>query len=481
MKQSVLTNKCLFISPETLQRGRPDLLKHLQRSRKTHAGGDDEIAPTAKKPKLILCNDTVSHGEEAVMGKFSDLAKRTTESELAIKNLQQENATLTFALQKIQQQDEIKTRQLLQLEEQIRVMDLQMTQAFQQLQAQLSQSNQPLPFNRETSLSAVSPSDLLRYLNMNPALQREFTLNPSLQRELSLNPGLQRELSLNFDLQRLATPNFGTFSPAPGAFGGTAAAAAENIVQQQAHDLAANATGGGGGPTIPRHPRMKGSDSLSTSIGDSAAVATVEAAMPMLRRRPNMKTGDSAPTAPIAMPTLPRHPRMKGSEDPSGANDGAVAPLDIAAALKERILTDNGTTRGTSPVPQSSLLGRPGGSPVPPSSMLGRAGSSHVSPASLLPNGFGGNSALAGHFLAGRVGHSVVANEITNSTRTSPLPGNNAPAPQQRGLLGSVRQGGNILDGSLSTIGGGEGNAVTVEESSGISSLMELARGPTPM
>ena len=140
VKQSVLTNKCLFISPETLQRGRPDLLKHLQRSRKTHAGGDDEIAPTAKKPKLILCNDTVSHGEEAVMGKFSDLAKRTTESELAIKNLQQENATLTFALQKIQQQDEIKTRQLLQLEEQIRVMDLQMTQAFQQLQAQVAQN-----------------------------------------------------------------------------------------------------------------------------------------------------------------------------------------------------------------------------------------------------------------------------------------------------------------------------------------------------
>ena len=146
----------------------------------------------AKKIKMGLNGRGGMLGGGTILEQVTDLARRASESEAVIKNLQQENSTLSFAIQKLQQQDEMKQRALVALEDHVRAMEVRMTQAFQQQQVQLQQGSQPLPFARESSLSAVNPSTLMRYLSMNPGL----------------NTGL------NSSLQRLATP-----PPVGGLFG----------------------------------------------------------------------------------------------------------------------------------------------------------------------------------------------------------------------------------------------------------------------
>ena len=441
------------------QRGRPDLLKYLQRSRKTHASADDD-AGSVKKPKVVTSG--VQEQEKSVLEQLADLVRKTTESELLIKSLQQENANLTFAVQKLQQQDEIKQRAIVSLEETVRVMELHMTQAFQQLQAQVTQANQPLPFNRESSLSAVNPSALMRYLSMNPGLSR------------------------------LATPPFGQLS-GPGAF--TAAAAAESLVQQ-ANENAAAAAAGIGGPTLARHPRMKAADNMGGSTND-----TIE---PTLRRHPNMKNSESAAVNAGAMgaaPTLPRHPRMKTSDDSSGSAGGTVSLTrqgfrENSFGERQGLNDNESSHRGASSPLPPSMLSRVGGgnSPVPPS--LGRATASPVPPTvgrapgspippsmSLLQNGgigggFGLQAAL-GQFpgvslRGGALGLSnVLGPGAAREPSTSPMPGSggNSSSLQHQGGGG----GDNILERDISSIG----NAVTRDESFGISSLMELSRGST--
>ena len=435
------------------QREHPELLKNLQRSRKGNSGEDEGQSMIAKKIKMGLNGRGGMLGGGTMLEQVSELLRRANESEAVIKNLQQENSTLSFAIQKLQQQDEMKQRALVALEEHVRVMEVHMTQAFQQQQAQIQQGSQPLPFARESSLSAVNPSTLMRYLSMNGGLNSG--LNSSLQRlatpppvgglfgrDLSNGGGLAgRELSQGLLGRDLSQGLLGRELSNPGnPF--SAAAAAENIVQQaSANAAAANGVGSGGigrmnqadnfaasanansGPSIKPHPKMKGGST-------AAAVAAVIG---------NGGGGDNGGN----VASLPRHPKFKGGS--SGPAPGAPAASGVGSMARGG---------SNSPMPPALTLNNFGGG----------GGSSF---GGSLPNNFSSlGSSIAGF-------NNAAANALRGNSSVSPVPGlsnfpnnNNNNAQQQ--VNGALQQR------ELSNMAGG----VSREESFGIESLMEMARGP---
>lgn len=386
------------------QRGRPDLLKHLQRSRKTHSSHDDDHhSSSSKKPKTV--SSASFSGDQSVMEQISDLSRRVNESEMTIKNLQQENSTLSFSMQKLQQQDEMKQRALVALEEHVRVMEVQMTQAIQQQQAQLRNISNPLPFDRESSYSAVNPSTLMRYLSMNNGLQR------------------------------LTTPPFGQLTAA-GAGGLGAAQTAEALVANEKgrslsptlarHPrmrgaLAAGGTsptsgGDQGGPTLSRHPRMRGSGGMG---GGTSATSGGGPDLPRHMKMKEAPEGTSASTAAAVAasmdaaleaanggnaPTLRRHPRMKNAEIQSGGQQN-----NNGGNMMNRVTFQDNTMSGMGDAARSGLDGKQEGTKGDMHRLgLGNgngSGAGRISPSPtpniIAQNGFSGTSQLVGSFPAG--------------------------------------------------------------------------------
>ena len=462
------------------QREHPELLKNLQRSRKGNSGEDEGHSTIAKK----ISRGLSSGG--SMLEQISDLLRRANESEAVIKNLQQENSTLSFAIQKLQQQDEMKQRALVALEEHVRVMEVHMTQAFQQQQAQIQQGSQPLPFARESSLSAVNPSTLMRYLSMNGGLNSG--LNSSLQRlatpppigglfgrDLSNGGGLAgRELSQGLLGRDLSQGLLGRELSQGNPF--SAAAAAENIVHQASENSAATngvesgglgrmnqtdnfaaSANGNSGPTIKPHPKMKG---RSTAAAVAAVIGNGGGGdnggnVASLPRHPKFKGGSSgpAPGAPAAsgVGSMARGGFMEGNNGPGAslANASAATKADTLVALGAR--NRNGSN-----------------SPMPPALTLNNFGGGGSS--------FGNNFSSLGSSIAGF--NNAAANALRGNSSVSPVPGlsnfpnngnnhnNGATVQQQQQTLLQQRE--------LSNMAGG----VSREESFGIESLMEMARGP---
>lgn len=477
------------------QKGRPDLLKHLQRSRKTNNSSGhhdhDDIGHNAKKPKTVTSGGMMMMGGDPnVLEQLSDLIRRVTESEMTIKNLQQENAALSFGMQKLQQQDEMKQRALVALEEHIRVMENQITQAIQQQQTQINSMSGPLPFSRESSLSAVNGSTLMRYLSMNPGL----------------NAGASA-------LQRQLTP-LGQFS---------AAAAAENIVQQANEKNARtmspvgpslgrhprmkgagggiggpnSSTAGGGtdssGPTLARHPRMRGgtgglggvnaNNGSASGAGGGGGAADLSRHMKMKQEPPEGSAAATAAAVAAQMDrqmeaagggaTLRRHPRMKGSEMGGGQQGGQQNNNNNNAAnALNRNAFQNNSLSGMGDAVTTGMDGRPVG--LSKANLQGQGmgdrNDGGGGPNSITSN-FNNGSSQLGSFqsqsqrsnsIGGAPGPSAGAPFSVGSRSVSPKPDNSqrGPAPagglSERDITGLGSLGGNSLGaGSLGSLGAG--------------------------
>lgn len=388
----------------------------------------------------------------SILETVTDLVRRANESEMMIKNLQQENQTLSFAVQKLQQQDEMKQREIIRLQESLGILDRNATQAFQRQQSMFQQAGgqQPLPFGRESSLSAVSPNALMRLFSMN---------------------GVGNSASL----QRRTTPPFGSLVGSAGGLGaagiasrslsqnifsssssGSAAAAAESIVNQTNESAAAadigSADGNGAEPTIKRHPRMKGRSAV-----DAAAASG----------------GDGS-----SGPSLPRHPNMK-SLGPSGRGGGGsieegTAPAlnrndNISSAqhqqehLKAETLAALGVRRNDNAT----------NSPVNPQSSLG-GGNIGLNGFGLGVGGFGGLF-HSNNFLGATGGFNAATAAALGNFQNGGL--TQSTAQQQHAA--AMAQNNSLLTRELSnmTAVSLSGGGVTREESFGIESLLDLSQG----
>ncbi|CAB9502041.1 shock factor protein [Seminavis robusta] len=496
------------------QRGRPDLLKHLQRSRKTSSSHDnnDDVHPHsqgAKKPKLVS-----SGGGGDDKGFLGELARRMDSAEVTIKNLQQENATLSFAVQKLQKEGEMKQRALVALQEQIRMSEINMTQSLQQQQSQLLQFTQPLPFDRESSLSGVNASTLMRFL--------------------SIDPKLQNLMSVENKLQRLTTPPFRNLT-ASAQFG--AAAAAENLVQQATENAAAAAAARSNTPTIPRHPRMKGaSEGLTGAPGASisrhqqlmkgGAASAAEAlagagsaggggggaTLPRhskfksssageasgadgggasLPRHNNFKSSSESSPPAAAAPgpggaALPRHPKMRRQGGPPGASGITTSTAGTMAMLAQNgFLDNNGKTSGLEESIRQSLEDNKQAAANADANNKNEA-LFNLQQQMLAARSGGVSPSPAGASALGFSSAALAASIQNNMNATAQL----------RGLSGGLGQGGDLgslskessiaalrlgasgfnLERELSNIGG---DPVSREESFTLASLLDLSRGNT--
>jgi HSF-type DNA-binding len=444
------------------QKGRPDLLKHLQRSRKP-SGQDDDMHPhsqTAKKPKVVTSGTLPTH-EKSVLEQISDIVRRVNESELTIKNLQQDNAALSFAVQKLQKQDEMKQRALVALQEQMRMSEANLNQALQQQQAQLLQFMQPLPFSREPSLSGVNASTLMRFLSIDPKLQ----------------------MNVDSKLQRLTTPPFGSLTAtSQGAAAFSAAAAAENLVQQAENAAAAtrsNHLGFPGGATLPRHSKVKSSAESTAAAVAAASMENGSSLSASMQRHANFKSTGDTPAPAVGASSmgngasLPRHPRMR-SRSPGPAGNSSM--------LSQNGFMDNSKT--LEEAMRNSLDGKAGGNEkgealsnlqqqMLANSNNGRTGG--ISPSNS-PYGF---AHMSGNLGASLPNHMTAASLRAAMHQQGLGQGADfANLARESSMHAALRLGaaGLHLDREISNMGG---DGVSREESFTLASLLDLSRSST--
>ena len=334
-----------------------------------------------KRPKLAAPSSG-RHEDQSLQEQVLKLMQKSQNMEQKVHALEQENNKLSLSVQTLQHQDELKQRAILQCEEHIRRLELQLTNVFQQHINQMQQMNQPLPFGRESSLSAVNPSSLMRYLSFNGSQGLGSSFSQELTRDLSR--GISRittppRVGAGPGLSRLTTPPRTQLG---------AAAAAESLV---ANEMATAANGYGGEPTLGRDNRFKQFLAPGTSEGGAG--------------------GNSGPS-------LPRHPGMKRFGESSDGGSGNAS---------------GGATGGGATLPRHPGIKHFSGGPAPAGSFPNG-----------IPTGFNNN-------LAGNSGNN----------------GNNSNGQNQNG------------NGNTNNNGGTDSfaNAVTREESFGISSLLDLSRG----
>lgn len=383
------------------KRGRPDLLKHLQRSKKIEFQGEDGGAGQVKRQKI----SSVHRGgddDRPLQEQVFELMQRASHMEQKIQALEQENSKLTFSVQTLQHQDEMKQRAILALEDHVRRLELQMTNALQQHLAQMQQMNQPLPFGRESSLSAVNPSTLMRYLSMGGLNGLDTgALSQGITRLTTPPRGGQGPSGFpSSNLSRVTTPPrsyLGQSQQQSRQF--NAASAAESLVANEAAASCGSGPAGSERASLPRHPEMKRFGASAEGGSESAAA------------------GDGS--------SLPRHPRVKQFGGPGGGG--------------------NSTQNSVAPPGHQTGVGGSGGPSLPRHPRMKQ---------------FGGVPQQQGNFANG------IPNRFSNN-----LAGDKHS--DQSGGTGENQQGN---DGNANGTDSFD-NAVTREESFGISSLLDLARG----